>query len=366
MVVDPSLGGRVPQQALPRHAGPVTGERRVLPHQRRGRVELSVDVLDVVDGVRHRRLGVDDAHSASPTRATLQAEFAAHDAVLRAHPEWEAPVVRDGELVIRNPASEYFYASPTMREWRVRLVPGAGALLPVQRPGISHLPSGAALDETAASIYRDALDSIGVRTRAVVLQEIARRGVTTGREGLPPRWVSLASGAAVPVLDAMAGLEGLALRPHLTLVDIDPEALALARRMLTEHGLQEGLDVVLLQRDLVRDLLVRPRLVEEVGEGTADLVEALGIFEYFRDASCVRLLREAFRLLRPGGSLVVANMLSDRRELHFNQRAIGWPLLVPRSVEELVGLVRRAGLPLERTTISIPQDGVYAVVDVVR
>ncbi|TXR56632.1 class I SAM-dependent methyltransferase [Quadrisphaera setariae] len=339
---------------------------RLLPHQRSGRVELAVDVVDHQHGVRHRRLVVDDAHAGSPTRTALQAEFAAHDALLRAHPEWEAPVVRNGELVIQNPASEYFYASPTMREWRTALVPGAGALLPVQRPGISHLPSGAALDQTSATIYRDALDSIGVRTRAVVLQEIARRDARTLSEAARPRWVSLASGAAVPVLDAMAGIEGLAQRPHLTLVDIDPHALSLAERMVVEQGLELGPDVALLQRDLVRDLLVRPALLQEVGEGSADLVEALGIFEYFRDTSCVRLLREAFRLLRPGGSLVVANMLSDRRELQFNQRAIGWPQLVPRSVEELVDLVRRAGLPLDRTTISIPQDGVYAVVDVVR
>jgi SAM-dependent methyltransferase len=199
----------------------------------------------------------------------------------------------------------------------------------------------------------------------VVLQEIARRDAGLPRPSARPRWVSLASGAAVPVLDAMAGVEGLTQRPHLTLVDIDPVALALAERMVLEHGLGRS-DVSLLQRDLVRDLLVRSTLLTEVGEGTADLVEALGIFEYFRDAASVRLLRESFRLLRPGGSLVVANMLSDRRELHFNQRAIGWPLLVPRSVEQLVDLVRRAGLPLDRTTISIPQDGVYAVVDVVK
>ncbi|TNM70205.1 methyltransferase domain-containing protein [Streptomyces sp. NP160] len=356
----------MPQQTSLRRPVSPPGQRLLLPHQRRGRVELSVDVVDRVDGVRHRRLVVDDAHTSSPTRTTLQAEFAAHDALLRAHPEWEAPVVRDGQLVLSNPASEFFYASPTMREWRVRLVPGAGALLPVQRPGISHLPSGAALDDTSVAIYRDALDSIGVRTRAVVLQEVARRDASRGRHDARPRWVSLASGAAVPVLDAMSSVEGLSLRPHLTLVDIDPDALALAERMVAEQGLARGEDVDLLQRDLVRDLLVRSTLLGEVGAGSVDLVEALGIFEYFRDPSCVRLLREAFRLLRPGGSLVVANMLSDRRELHFNQRAIGWPLLVPRSVQELVDLVRRAGLPLDRTTISIPQDGVYAVVDVVK
>ena len=90
----------------------------------------------------------------------------------------------------------------------------------------------------------------------------------------------------------------------------------------------------------------------------------MGIFEYFRDASCVRLLRNAHRLLRPGGVLVVANMLADRPELAMNQRGIGWPRLYPRSVGQLVELVRRAGLPLERTTVSTPQDGVYTVVAV--
>jgi len=344
----------------------VRQRRLMLPRQRRVGIELSVEVVDRTTGVKHRQVVVDDGHTGSTTRASLQAEFAAHDALLRANPGWAPPTLEAGALVVHNPASEYFYASSTMREWRVALVPGAGALLPVQRPDLARLPSGGRVDEVAAAIYRDALDSVGVRTRAVVLQDVVRHRTAGPADRPAAHWVSLASGAAVPVLDALSHVEETGARPHLTLVDLDLDALATAQRLAAEAGLDVRRDITVLQRDLVSALMVRTPLLDELGRGSADVVEALGIFEYFRDPSCVRLLRNAFELVRPGGVLVVANMLADRRELHFNQRAIGWPLLVPRSVEQLVGLVRRAGLPLDRTTITIPQDGVYAVVDVVR
>ena len=63
-------------------------------------------------------------------------------------------------------------------------------------------------------------------------------------------------------------------------------------------------------------------------------------------------------------ALVVANMLSDRPQLAFNQRGAGWPHIYPRSIDELVRLVELAGLPLDRTTVHVPQDGVYAVVEI--
>lgn len=330
-------------------------------------VRIAVEDLDELTGVRHRRVVVDDESALSPTRERNHGSLALLDDLLRANPGWDTPRVVDGEVLTGdNPAAAWVYASATMREWRARLVPSAMALYPVQRGG-SHLPSGAPMDEMAHRVLVDSLDAIGIRTRARVMGDVVRRATAEagpGTCGEPRSWVSLACGAAVPVLDALATLPEA--RVHLQLVDLDAEALAFARSLAAEQGLVEGRDVTLLQRDLVRSVVAGTGLLEELGEGRHLVVEALGIFEYFTDASCVRLLRNAHRLLRPGGVLVVGNMLADRPELAFNQRGAGWPRLFPRSTEQLVDLVRRAGLPLERTTVSVPEDGVYAVVDVRR
>ncbi|SDQ40654.1 class I SAM-dependent methyltransferase family protein [Quadrisphaera sp. DSM 44207] len=330
-------------------------------------VELLAERVDPVTGVRVRRVAVADESDLSPSRESTHAMFALLDEMLRAHPQWRAPSVVDGEVATHgNPAGEWVYASAAMREWRRELVPGAVALYPVQRQA-SHLPSGAPLDATARRVFLDSIDGIGIRSRARIMSQAVRRVTEASwRSGAPEpaTWVSLACGAAVPVLDAVAALRGP--RVHLQLVDLDASALAFAARLAAEQGLVEGVDYALHRRDLVRTAVAGSSLVDEVGEGAATVVEALGIFEYFTDASCVRLLRNAYRMLRPGGALVVGNMLSDRRQLHFNQRAAGWPRLHPRSVDQLVGLVRRAGLPTRRTRVSIPEDGVYAVLEVDR
>ena len=315
-------------------------------------------------GALVRRVRVADLSDDAADRREWQARMGAWDTVLAAEPSLAAPLVHDGALVLRNDASRWLYSSPGMQEWRRDLVPSARALYPMQRPDDALMPSGRPLDEMARRMFIGSLDGIGIRTRAAVMREVVAERAHLAP--VPPgerhrAWVSLACGAAVPVLDAAAAVPG---DHHLHLVDLDLDALGFARRLADGQGLVEGVDYTVHHRDLVRTVVVRDTLVDEIGEGRAAVVDALGIFEYFSDASCVRLLRNAHRLLAPGGVLVVANMLRDRPQLAWNQRGVGWPTIHPRSVDEVLALVAAAGLPLHLTTVHLPTDGVYAVVEV--
>lgn len=358
----PAVRGAGPAVPRPRERGTAaTGQHTGGPRP----VRLAVEHLDPTTGLRTRQLVVVDESDDSPTREASQAAFAALDALLVENPSWRAPSTGPDGLEVDNAASAWVYSSPAMRQWRTHLVPRATALYVLQRPDSQHLlPGWTPVDALCRTFVVDGLDGIGIRTRARMLQDAVSDRLGAALEGGRARWVSLACGAAVPVLDVMArtGLSGA----ELVLVDIDDEALAFAGDLAREAGLVEGADFSLLRRNLVSGVVARAELVEELGAGSATVVDALGIFEYFSDASCVRLLRNAWDLLEPGGVLVVANMLADRPELALNQRGLGWPSIVPRSPERLVELVRKAGLPLDRTTVSTAQDGVYAVVDVVR
>ncbi len=315
-------------------------------------------------GVVVRHVEVTDLSDEHPDRDLWFEHGQRWDRLLRERPELGAPVVRDGRLEVHNEASRWLYSSPGMREWRRDLVPSARALLPMQRPLDAVLPSGARLDAMAFDAFVCSLDGIGIRTRAAVMREIiTRREEDAPRGDERPTWVSLACGAAVPVLDAAAAVT---TPPRLHLVDLDAVALDFARDLARAQGLVEGVDLTVSQRDLVRTIIALDGLVEELGEASAAVVDARGLFEYFSSSACVRLLRNAYRLLEPGGVLVVANMLADRPQLAMNQRGVGWPAIHPRSVEELVHLVAQAGLPLSAVTVHLPEDGVYAVVEVTR
>jgi len=331
-----------------------------------GVVDLALERRDEATGALLRRVVVTDLSDASPTRRLRQAQIAARDQLLRTNPGWTGPSVEaDGRLVPNNEVAEWLYdGSPALQEWRGRLVPSARALFPLQRPHATHLPTGVPIDDKARSFFVDGLDAVGIRTRGAVLRDVVGRASSRWtQQGRTERstWVSLACGGALPVLDSLS-----ALHPHelsLVLVDIDPVALDFAHALALAEGVPER-DVVRLERDLVRTVVARDDLVDELGAGTAAVVDALGIFEYFSDAACVRLLRNAHRLVADGGVLVVANMLADRPELDWNKRGIGWPMLHERSTEQLLALVDEAGIDTSRTTVTIPQDGVYAVVSV--
>lgn len=317
-------------------------------------------------GVLVQQVAVADISDGHPDLERWSRHLEKCDDYLRDRPSLDGPAVRDGDLELHNDVSRWLYGSSSaLAEWRRDLVPSARALHPMQRPHEAQLPSGAPLDTLARDAFVCSLDAIGIRTRAAIMRAIVtRREADAARaDGSRPTWVSLACGAAVPVLDAAAAST---LTPHLHLVDLDEDALSFARVLADEQGLVEGRDVTVSRRDLVRTIIARDTLVDEIGAGSAAVVDALGIFEYFSSAACVRLLRHAYRLLEPGGVLVVANMLDDRPQMAMNQRGVGWPAVHPRSVDGLVALVEQAGLPLSGTTVHVPEDGVYAVVEVAR
>ena len=98
---------------------------------------------------------------------------------------------------------------------------------------------------------------------------------------------------------------------YLTLVDKDPVALSWAETMAAQEGLVVGEQLTLLRRNLLHTLVRNDDLLLELGEHQAELVDALGIFEYFSDTDAVTFLQRALRLVKPGGAVIVSNMLTS-------------------------------------------------------
>lgn len=302
-----------------------------------------------------------------PMKDDTVREINAIDKALKADPALRPPVLEFEEggqamLVPQHRFSEQAYRNrPALAAWRARLVPGALALFVVQNPLEDRLPEGTKMDSESRQWFIHANDAIGVRSRAKVLSALVEKYIHNASEN---NWVSLASGAAIPVLEALRSAERGGQQVFLSLVDKDPVALSWAETMAAQEGIVVGAQLTLLRRDLVHTLVRNEDLLLELGEHQAELVDALGIFEYFNDADAVTFLQRALRLVKPGGAVIVSNMLTSSPQIDFALRCIGWEPIFPRTLQQLQDIHIAAGVPVENVTVVVPKDGVYAVMEV--
>lgn len=200
-------------------------------------------------------------------------------------------------------------------------------------------------------------DCRAVRARAALAASLIKARFQSRTS--PLRLASVACGAAGPIAETARALaeRGVPLE-GLALLDRDPMALAAGR-----HVAQQALNGVAPELLLV-DLIDGRRAVDlkpYCGPGW-DVVDILGLFEYLPTSLAVDLVRNAIAACRPGGIVVVANMLDERPQQAFFSKVIQWPAVIQRSPTELLGLLRRAGTTREQIGfVASPDVPVYAV-----
>ncbi|WP_026928049.1 class I SAM-dependent methyltransferase [Granulicoccus phenolivorans] len=302
------------------------------------------------------------------TAAQFYGTDAGHGRTRRSRIDHTNPATR--AILDRLPASAAWLAT----------VPTAAALHPLYHPEDPALPSGTPIDAETRDWFRNIADARGIRSRAAVMQDVLTREATGAAPG---RWLSLACGAAQPVfhtLESLAAAGGPV--PHVTLADLDQNALRLATTYAAAHGLTEHTHPV-RTNVLTRDGFARlPRPVPGLTRPsgwleTFDAVDAVGILEYLKPedwtytyrgilttrrvlAGAVTFLRNAFACVKPGGLLLVGNMLTSHPQLGFTLNVIQWPHIQPRSSDDMLALFAAAGLR-GHLDIHRPDDGVYAV-----
>lgn len=329
-----------------------------------------------VGGVQIEYVMVADGCEHEPGRQETQYAVALMDQMLVDHPNWQAPYFdTNTQKILFDPANESAKAlygdSETLLNWgNSAMQAHATALYPLQRPYANMLPSGQQIDERSRAFFYHGLDAIGIRTRAKIMTEISMRYL-----GDKPaaRWISLACGGAVPVIDALKAHDDIGMI-HLDLVDYNPDALAFASELATQEASLQKVPTYnrenelrsysIHESNLVRGLIASDSLVDKFGENSSDMVDALGIFEYFSKKDSTKFLKNAYRMVRDDGVMVIANMLADRPQMEFNRRGVGWPQLYPRSIDELSQIIIDAEIDPDKVKIIIPEDGIYAVVEI--
>lgn len=296
---------------------------------------------------------------------------------------------RTSTIDMDNPATkELISLLPSVADW-IATVPTAAALHPLYRPDSTHLPNGAVLDENIGDWFRNIADARGMRSRGEVMKgvlESEARDATASQ-----KWLSLACGAAQPVFSVLEKLQNddVAL-PVVTLADLDKDALAHARTYAADNELGSQIETKrlnVLRRDGLsyrREdslagaaksslLRLRGRLPAEA----YDAVDAVGILEYLKRpdwkysykgvvttsqkmAGAEHFLQNAYELVKPGGLLIIGNMLDTHPQLDFTLNVIQWPHIQPRSTDEMTDIFNTVGIEGD-VDIYKPSDGVYAL-----
>lgn len=223
------------------------------------------------------------------------------------------------------------------------------------------------IDEPSRDIWLGARDGAGVRTRATCAMEECVVGHIESIE-VDPEGITLASlacGAAGPVYQLMKALKdrGVPVKEAI-LADKDPMALASAFSLAETEGV--AAQVNLQKQDLVdMNTLGARNLTEFIEPKSVDVVDLLGLFEYFPRPLAVSLLKEVQKIMKPGGIIVFGNMIDKRPQQTFFNDVSLWPPLEQRSLREMFDIIDEAGMGAkENAQILIPPQGVYAVVSI--
>ena len=151
----------------------------------------------------------------------------------------------------------------------------------------------------------------------------------------PIRIASIGSGSARSVLEAIENGQIQRGTPiELTFVDKDSEALAYSEQLQKAKGIKYPTKFVTSSGfDFLKN---QP-------ENQFDIVEMVGLMDYFKDRNVTKYFEQVNRVLTPGGTIVTGNIIPNL-EQHFVGKAIGWNGMEYRQPDKLAGLIDKAGL----------------------
>ncbi|MEX2174079.1 MAG: hypothetical protein WD872_06935 [Pirellulaceae bacterium] len=190
-----------------------------------------------------------------------------------------------------------------------------------------------------------------VRNRMQMMSEwIVAAAETTAH---PLRVAIVGSAFGLEVRDALLALQpAQRSRIAVTLLDMDPAALAFAREQLT--GLLPEQQIVSTATNVFR-LADRPRLAEPLAG--SHLLFCPGLFDYLDDASATAMLRLFWNCLAPEGRATIFQFAPHNPSRGYMEWLGNWYLLY-RDAEQCRALAQQAGIPPAAVEIGAEGQGI--------
>jgi len=150
--------------------------------------------------------------------------------------------------------------------------------------------------------------------------------------------VSLGSGSASQMLHGVTDNHSNSDEIHLILVDNDLKALERGRKNARCLGIE---DIIACRETTVG------RFLEEVEPTSINLIEMVGLTDYFDDQRFHRYLHGIYNALTKGGYLLGSN-ISSNEEADYAHKVACWPQMYYRPKEEIVESIEKAGFKKEK------------------
>lgn len=142
--------------------------------------------------------------------------------------------------------------------------------------------------------------------------------------------LSIAGGSSRSLIYAVKNLGDLEAnhRVHVVTIDKDASALAVGQRISNELGLASNFEWV---HGTASEISTR------FPSKKFDIVEIVGLLDYFDDERAIRLLKMSRELMNEGGFIIIANVMPNRERSFVHKT--GWPNMIYRKPPEVTNLL---------------------------
>lgn len=157
--------------------------------------------------------------------------------------------------------------------------------------------------------------------------------------------LTVGGGSARAIVESISStnFKNKSCKIHVINIDRDVNAIKLGKELANKYGISNMFEWV---NDDARtiNLYVSPESI--------DIVEMVGLLDYFSEEKAIDVIKKIYNALRPGGIFIVAN-IHPNIEMVFVKKT-GWPHMYYRQPEDLIKILQAAGFNSEQEIIIEP------------
>lgn len=146
--------------------------------------------------------------------------------------------------------------------------------------------------------------------------------------------LTIGGGSARGIVEVFNKYSGKLKDWDISVINVDKslKAIELGKELAKEFGLHDRFRWI---NDLAQNV---GNLVEK---SSIDIVEMVGLLDYFRDEKAVETFRRIYDILKPGGLFMVGNIVPNKEQPFISR--LGWPEMYYRSASDLSRLLTESG-----------------------